>query len=85
MTHLINDLGTLSMSSLKRCLAVAGIVDATSVSTLPASECPTRGDGNLSGDFNELTDLAKTPQADCERMLLSVRVSLGCFPYLIGT
>src|SRR5882724_6654437 len=68
MTHLINNLATLSMSSLKRCLAVAGYWSmATIVSTLPAASALPAATQPSSGDFNELTDLAKTPQADCER------------------
>jgi len=68
MTHLINNLGTLSMSSLKRCLAVAGYWSMASiVSTLPAASALPAARQPSSGDFNELTDLAKTPQADCER------------------
>jgi hypothetical protein len=77
MTHLINNLGTLSMSSLKRCLAVAGYWSmATIVSTLPAASALPAATEPSSGDINDLTDLAKTPQADRGRLLLSVRVSL---------
>src|SRR6266481_9184601 len=68
MTHLLNNLGTRSMSSLKRCLAVAGYWSMASiVSTLPAASALPAARQPSSGDFNELTDLAKTPQADCER------------------
>ena len=56
------------MSSLNWCLAVAGYWSmATIVSTLPAASALPAATQPSSGDFNELTDLAKTPQADCER------------------
>jgi len=77
MTHLINNLGTLSMSSLKRCLAVAGYWSMASiVSILPAASALPAARQPSSGDFNELTDLAKTPQGRLRAMLLSVRVRL---------
>jgi hypothetical protein len=86
MTHLIDNLGTLSMSSLKRCLAVAGYWSMASiVPTLPAASALPAATQPSSGDFNELTDLAKTPQADCERCyyLYAFRLTFGT--RLLGT
>jgi len=73
------------MSSLKRCLAVAGYWSMASiVSILPAASALPAARQPSSGDFNELTDLAKTPQAIASDATICTRFRL-MFPILIGT